>query len=212
MGLSRKHKKDLKRLRKNAEAVWSEQQEVLAHAAAVLEKSRRHATKYAKKEVVPLVKDTYQSRVRPVYDNGVSAVEGTYSSARDAYKHKVLPTFAAVGGTAAAAFEAAKDSKNRAKLAEISKARWEELTTPRRRRTRPAPSSPSAPRSSRWVASATPSGRRSVPTTSCGSPRTSRPAPRSPRRRPRPDRRTPGRISHSEVRLFRLSGTSSHRG
>ncbi|MWV48204.1 hypothetical protein GRS96_02805 [Rathayibacter sp. VKM Ac-2803] len=130
MGLSRKHKKDLKRLRKNAEAVWSEQQEVLAHAAAVLEKSRRHATKYAKKEVVPLVKDTYQSRVRPVYDNGVSAVEGTYSSARDAYKHKVLPTFAAVGGTAAAAFEAAKDSKNRAKLAEISKARWEELTTP----------------------------------------------------------------------------------
>ena len=130
MGLSRKHKKDLKRLRKNAEAVWSEQQEVLAHAASVLEKSRRHATKYAKKEVVPAVKDAYSSRVKPVYDNGVSAVEGTYSSARDAYKHKVLPTFAAVGGTAAAAFEAAKDSKNRAKLAEISKARWEELTTP----------------------------------------------------------------------------------
>ena len=130
MGLSRKHKKDLKRLRKNAEAVWSEQQEVLAHAASVLEKSRRHATKYAKKEVVPLVKDTYQSRVRPVYDNGVSAVEGTYSSARDTVLHKVVPTLAAVGGTAAAAFEAAKDSKNRAKLAEISKARWEELTTP----------------------------------------------------------------------------------
>ncbi|MBF4461083.1 MULTISPECIES: hypothetical protein [unclassified Rathayibacter] len=130
MGLSRKHKKDLKRLRKNAEAVWSEQQEVLAHAASVLEKSRRHATKYAKKEVVPLVKDTYRSRVKPVYDSGVSAVEGGYSSARDAYAKKVLPTVLALGGTAAAAFEAAKDSKNRAKLAEISKARWEELTTP----------------------------------------------------------------------------------
>ncbi|AZZ50072.1 hypothetical protein C5C31_12400 [Rathayibacter rathayi] len=136
MGLSRKHKKDLKRLRKNVEAVWSEQQEVLSHAASVLEKSRRHAAKYAKKEVVPLVKDTYNSRVKPVYDNGLSAVEGTYSSARDAYKHRVLPTFAAVGGTAAAAFEAAKDSKNRAKLGEISKARWQELTTPPKKKNR----------------------------------------------------------------------------
>ncbi|PPF73155.1 hypothetical protein [Rathayibacter sp. AY1E6] len=136
MGLSRKHKKDLKRLRKNAEAVWGEQQEVLAHAASVLEKSRRHASKYAKKELVPFVKDTYDSRVKPVYDNGVSAVEGTYSSARNAYKHKVVPTFTAVGGTAAAAFEAAKDSKNRAKLAEISKARWEELTTPPKKKSK----------------------------------------------------------------------------
>lgn len=136
MGLSRKNKKDLKRLRKNAEAVWNEQQEVLAHAASVLEKSRRQARVYAQKEVVPFVKGAYQARVKPVYDSGVSAVEGTYSSARDAYRHKVLPTVAAVGGTAAAAFEAAKDSKNRAKLGEISKARWEELTAPPKKKNR----------------------------------------------------------------------------
>lgn len=136
MGLSRKNKKDLKRLRKNAEAVWNEQQEVLAHAASVLAKSRRQAGIYAKKEVVPLVKGAYHTRLKPVYDSGVSAVEGTYSSARDAYRHRVLPTVAAVGGTAVAAFEAAKDSKNRAKLAEISKARWEELTAPPKKKNR----------------------------------------------------------------------------
>jgi hypothetical protein len=130
MGLSRKHKKDLKRLRKNAEAVWSEQQEVLAHAASVLGESRRNAAKLAQSEVVPRVKGAYETRVKPVYDSGVSAVEGTYSSARDTLLHRVVPTLAAVGGTAAAAFEAAKDSKNRDKLAQISKARWEELTAP----------------------------------------------------------------------------------
>jgi len=66
----------------------------------------------------------------------VHAVEGTYSSARYTVLHKVVPTFAAVGGTAVAAFEAAKDSKNRAKLAEISKARWEELTTPPKKKSK----------------------------------------------------------------------------
>ncbi|PPH25567.1 hypothetical protein C5D47_00660 [Rathayibacter toxicus] len=136
VGLSRKHKKDLKRLRKNAEAVWGEQQEVLAHAAAVLDESRRHAAKYAQKEIVPRVKDAYSSHVKPFYDSGVSAVEGTYSSARDTYKRRVLPTLAAIGGTAATALEAAKDSKNRAKLAEISQARWSELTAPPQKKNR----------------------------------------------------------------------------
>lgn len=130
MGLSRKHKKDLKRLRKSAEAVWSEQQEVLAHAASVLTESKRQATKLAEKEVVPRVKDAYEHRVRPAYEGGVSFVEGSVSSARDTVLHKVVPSVAAVAGTAASVFEAAKDSKNRAKLGEISKARWEELTAP----------------------------------------------------------------------------------
>lgn len=137
--MDRKHKKDLKRLRKNAESVWSEQQAVLAHAAAVLEESRRNATSLAQSEVVPRVKGAYETRVKPVYDTGVSAVEGTYSSARNTVLTKLVPTLAAVGGTAAAAFEAAKDSKNRANVSEISKARWLELTTPPKKKSNAGP-------------------------------------------------------------------------
>lgn len=130
MGLSRKHKKDLKRLRKSAEAVWAEQQEVLSHAATVLTESKRQASKLAQSEVAPRVKDAYEHRVRPAYEGGVSFVEGSVSSARDTVLHKVVPSVAAVIGTAASVFEAAKDAKTRGKLAEISKSRWEELTAP----------------------------------------------------------------------------------
>jgi hypothetical protein len=68
MKLSRKRKKALKRLRSSAEELWQEQQEVLDHASTVLRGATQQATLLTQEHVVPRVKTTYESRVKPSVD------------------------------------------------------------------------------------------------------------------------------------------------
>jgi hypothetical protein len=68
MKLSRKRKKALKRLRSSAEELWQEQQEVLEHASTVLRGATQQANLLTQEHVVPRVKTTYESRVKPSVD------------------------------------------------------------------------------------------------------------------------------------------------
>jgi len=73
MGLSRKRQRELKRLKRSAEDLWDEQREAIEHASAVLRDARRQAANYAREEVAPRVRDTYEDRVRPALRDGVRA-------------------------------------------------------------------------------------------------------------------------------------------
>ncbi|MBM7832434.1 hypothetical protein JOE59_003139 [Agromyces cerinus] len=65
MSLSRKRRKELKRLQSNAGDLWENQQAVLEHANAVAREASRQLGHLTREEVVPRVRTGYDSYVRP---------------------------------------------------------------------------------------------------------------------------------------------------
>ena len=65
MSLSRKRRKELKRLQSNAGELWENQQHVLEHANAVAREASRQLGHLTREEVVPRVRTGYDSYVRP---------------------------------------------------------------------------------------------------------------------------------------------------
>jgi hypothetical protein len=65
MSLSRKRRKELKRLRSSAEELWGDQQDVLDHASKVAREASRQLNLLTREEVVPRVRTGYESYVRP---------------------------------------------------------------------------------------------------------------------------------------------------
>ena len=59
MALSRKRRKELNRLKGQAEDLWEDQKELLDHASKVVRDASRHAALYAREEVAPRVRDTF---------------------------------------------------------------------------------------------------------------------------------------------------------
>ncbi|MCU1437399.1 MAG: helicase [Naasia sp.] len=68
MKLSRKRKKELRRLRSSAEELWQQQQEVIDHASAVVRQASKQANLLTQEHVVPRVKTTYEARLKPGVD------------------------------------------------------------------------------------------------------------------------------------------------
>jgi hypothetical protein len=102
MALSRKRQKELRRLRRSAEDLWQEQREAIDHASAVLREARRQAGNYAREEVGPRVRSTYDDRIRPAV-----------ASARHGISHEVLPAVSGAVGSALAVLEATRDPRVR---------------------------------------------------------------------------------------------------
>jgi len=72
MSLSRKRRRELKRLRHAAEELLDQQRVVLGHAGSVLQEAGRQAKHLGDEVVAPRVNDAYQV-VRPSVDRGVLA-------------------------------------------------------------------------------------------------------------------------------------------
>jgi hypothetical protein len=88
MSLSRKRRKELKRLRSSAEELWGDQQHVLEEANAVARDASRLLGNLTREEVVPRVRTGYESYVRPSVEqartlakSAGSTVERTVGSA-----------------------------------------------------------------------------------------------------------------------------------
>ena len=77
MSLSRKRRKELKRLRSSAEQLWGNQQDVLEHANAVARDASRLLGNLTREEVVPRVRTGFETYVRP----GVDQARGLARSA-----------------------------------------------------------------------------------------------------------------------------------
>jgi hypothetical protein len=122
MGLSRKRQRELKRLKRSAEDLWDEQREAIEHASAVLRDARRQAANYAREEVGPRVRDTYEDNVRPAFQSGFRATRRAASTARERFSDDVLPAISGALGSALAMLEAAKDPRVRDVVKRVSKA------------------------------------------------------------------------------------------
>ena len=76
MSLSRKRRKELKRLRSSAEELWGNQQHVIEHANAVAREASRQLSHLTREEVVPRVRTGYESYVRPGMEQARTMARG----------------------------------------------------------------------------------------------------------------------------------------
>jgi hypothetical protein len=122
MALSRKRQKELNKLKRSAEELWDEQRDALEHASAVLKDARRQAANYAREEVAPRARDTYDSRVRPAVASVGAAGRSAASRAGERLSDDVLPALSGAIGSALAMVEVAMDPRLRAVLKQAGSA------------------------------------------------------------------------------------------
>jgi len=106
--------KQLKRLKKDAQQLWNDQQELLDRANDVARAAWPHATAFAKDRVGPTAATLYEERVKPVVGRvapvGAAAGKVAASTAKDAVLGTVVP---AVSSAAAAALSLAGEATDR---------------------------------------------------------------------------------------------------
>jgi len=100
VSLSRKRKKQLRRLQKVANRLCEDHQVVVGHAADVAREAGRQLGNFNREQVVPVVQDTYNRRVAPVVDRGVKM-------GKHVVDDKVVPIVGGVVGTALTAWDVA---------------------------------------------------------------------------------------------------------
>lgn len=122
MGLSRKRQRELKRLKRSAEELWDEQRDAIEHASDVLRDARRQAANFAREEVGPRVRDTYEDRVRPAVRDGLRAGRSAASWGGERLRDDVVPAITGALGSALAMLEAAKDPRVRDVVRKVSRA------------------------------------------------------------------------------------------
>ena len=95
MALTRKQKRKLNRLRRDADRLWSEQQTVLEHAREIAGRAGESARDYASAELLPPLRDAYES--------GVQGGRRALVSAEKGVSKNVIPAIVAAGGSVAGA-------------------------------------------------------------------------------------------------------------
>ncbi|MDF2507802.1 MAG: hypothetical protein K0Q52_1661 [Microbacterium sp.] len=105
VSLSRKRKKELRRLQKDANQLWENQQVLVGHAAEVAREAGRQLGKLNREQVVPVVQDTYNRRLAPVVDRGVKM-------GKHVVDDKVVPIVGGVVGTALTAWDVANAKRH----------------------------------------------------------------------------------------------------
>lgn len=113
MALSRKRRKELNRLKGQAEDLWENQKDLLDHASKVVREASRQAAHYAREEVSPRIRETYEDSVRPAVRSGIAGARSAAQSGRDRFVSDVLPGVTSALGTALAAIEVAKNQQVR---------------------------------------------------------------------------------------------------
>lgn len=111
MALSRKNKRKLKRLRRDADRLWSEQQEVLQKASQLVGRAGGAAKNYADSEIAPAVRKRVDNDIRPAFDRGVEGGRRALVTADNFIQKNVLPAVAQVGGNVTGAVREVFDSE-----------------------------------------------------------------------------------------------------
>jgi hypothetical protein len=115
MSMSRKRRKELERLRKGADKLWSRQQDVLDRANELAREAGRQAGFLTREEVVPRVREGYEHYLRP----SVNATQGLAGGVRRNLEHSVLPGIGAAMGAVLSVSDVAKDARVRAALSRL---------------------------------------------------------------------------------------------
>jgi TPP-dependent pyruvate/acetoin dehydrogenase alpha subunit len=120
VALTRKRRKELKRLKGQAEGLWNDQRELLEHASAVVREATHQAANYAREEVSPRFHDTIDSRLKPAVSSSIAGARSAAESTKSRIKGDVLPAVTSALGTALAALEVAKNQQVRDAFARVS--------------------------------------------------------------------------------------------
>ncbi|MGF3056566.1 DNA helicase [Microbacterium sp. YY-01] len=104
MGLSRKRKKELRRLQNDANRLWESQQVLVNDAANVARAASRQLGNFGREQVVPAVQDVYDHRVAPV-------VERSRKVTRNVVDNRVVPAVGTLMGTAMSAWDVANQKR-----------------------------------------------------------------------------------------------------
>lgn len=121
MALSRKRRKELNRLKGQAEDLWEDQKELLDHASKVVRDASRQAANFAREDVAPRVRDTFEDRVRPAVSSGIAGARSAAHTTRERIVGDVLPGITSALGTALAAIEVAKNQQVRSAIANATR-------------------------------------------------------------------------------------------
>lgn len=105
ISLSRKRKKELRRLQNDANKLWESQQVLVGHAADVAREAGRQLGNFNREQVVPAVQGAYERRVAPVVDRGVKI-------GRHVVDDKVVPVVGGVVGSALSAWDVANAKRH----------------------------------------------------------------------------------------------------
>jgi len=108
MGLSRKRQRELNRLKHQTEELLADQRDVLEHASKVVRSASRQAANYAREEVGPRVRDTFDDHVRPAVRHGFEATRSAAHHGREKVADDVIPALTSALGVAIAALESGK--------------------------------------------------------------------------------------------------------
>ncbi len=122
MGLSRKRRRELARLKRGASELWDDQKDVLEHATKVVREARRQLSNVSREEVAPRVRDVFEHRVRPGVESGIEAGRQFADAAGRKVTRDVLPAVSSALGTALAALEVAKSPRVRQALSRVGSA------------------------------------------------------------------------------------------
>lgn len=102
MSLSRKRKKELHKLQKQANSLWETQQVLVGEAATVAREAGRQLGNYGREQVKPQVQAGYDKYAAPYVAKGRQVVGDT-----------LIPAAGAVVGSALSVWDAANDTRDR---------------------------------------------------------------------------------------------------
>ncbi|WP_426625864.1 hypothetical protein ACPPVW_07430 [Leifsonia sp. McL0607] len=125
MSLTKKRKRELDRLRSDAQNLWGQQQEVLANANALAAAARQQAAYYSREELAPRVRDGYESYVRPVAQSARESAGRYAGVARDRLVGDVIPAVGTAVGTALSVVDHARAARSAAFNRDFASARKE---------------------------------------------------------------------------------------
>ncbi len=106
MSLSRKRKKELRRLQEQANKLWESQQVLVGEAATVAREAGRQLGNYNREHIAPAVQANYEKYAAPYVDKGVKTAQQVFSD-------RVVPAAGAVVGSALSVWDAANDTRSK---------------------------------------------------------------------------------------------------
>ncbi len=106
MSLSRKRKKELRKLQDQANKLWESQQVLVGEAGAVAREAGRQLGNYSREHVVPTVQAKYDRYAAPYVDKGMKV-------SKQVLNDRLIPATGAVVGSALSVWDAANDTRQR---------------------------------------------------------------------------------------------------
>lgn len=111
MSLSKKRKKELRKLQDSAVQLWEAQQVLVANAAQVAREAGRQLGNLNREHVAPVIDQKYHHLVEPVVDRVSPYVDSSRKASRRFLDGTVVPVVGGAVGKALSAVDAANDAR-----------------------------------------------------------------------------------------------------